>query len=354
MDITALLGALFTLGVSIASLSAIYNVFFHPLAGYPGPKLAAVTRLPWIRALLTGNIGKYTQDIHQRYGKVVHIAPNELSYITDRAWKDIYSHRPGHILLPKYEALYHAPPGGVHGILTAPHERHQGIRRLLSHAFSENALREQEGLMTVYVDLLIRRLRQVCNSENDAVDMVSWYNWTTFDLLGDLAFGEPFGCLKHSAYHSWVSTIFESNKVHAMIYAANTYPSLFRVLQKLVPEPTRSTGGLTGTLSGMISSPIFSAITKNVEMTPAAIRANAFHLIIAGSETTATLLSGVTFYLLRNLKALRNLENEVGGAFQSESDITITSVGKLKYMLAVLDEGMRLYSPIPQNRSAIG
>ena len=49
--------------------------------------------------------------------------------------------------------------------------------------------------MQTYVDLLIQRLRTHATS-SAIVDMNKWYNFTTFDLIGDLAFGEPFGCLQ--------------------------------------------------------------------------------------------------------------------------------------------------------------
>jgi cytochrome P450 len=70
-------------------------------------------------------------------------------------------------------------------------------------------------------------------------------------------------------------------------------------------------------------------------------------LIIAGSETTATLLSGVTYHLLRNPKVMERLVAEVRGRFKSESEINLTSVQSLEYMLAVLDEALRIYPPSP-------
>jgi cytochrome P450 len=70
-------------------------------------------------------------------------------------------------------------------------------------------------------------------------------------------------------------------------------------------------------------------------------------LIIAGSETTATLLSGVTYYLLCNPSALKKLTEEVRTTFQSEEDININSVNRLNYMLACLDEALRIYPPVP-------
>jgi cytochrome P450 len=70
-------------------------------------------------------------------------------------------------------------------------------------------------------------------------------------------------------------------------------------------------------------------------------------LFIAGSETTATLLCGVTYLLLSNPEILKKLAHEVRSGFASEDEITMTSVSKLSYMLACLDEAMRVYPPIP-------
>lgn len=70
-------------------------------------------------------------------------------------------------------------------------------------------------------------------------------------------------------------------------------------------------------------------------------------MIIAGSETTATALSGVTFLLGTHPEILAKLTEEVRSGFSSEDEITLLSVQKLKYMLAVLDETLRVYPPAP-------
>ena len=75
--------------------------------------------------------------------------------------------------------------------------------------------------------------------------------------------------------------------------------------------------------------------------------ATARTLIIAGSETTATLLSGITYLLMKNRSVLKRLVDEVRSSFQSESDITFVEVNKLRFMLACLDEGLRMYPPVP-------
>ena len=73
-------------------------------------------------------------------------------------------------------------------------------------------------------------------------------------------------------------------------------------------------------------------------------------LLIGGSETTATLLSGATYYILQNRAILHRVQSEVREAFKTADDITFRSVSKpdmLPYMDAVLQESLRCYPPVP-------
>ena len=74
--------------------------------------------------------------------------------------------------------------------------------------------------------------------------------------------------------------------------------------------------------------------------------ANASILVLAGSETTATLLSG-TFYLLgTHPEVLAKVVDEVRSKFASEEEIDLISVNSLDYMLACLKEAFRQYPPV--------
>jgi cytochrome P450 len=70
-------------------------------------------------------------------------------------------------------------------------------------------------------------------------------------------------------------------------------------------------------------------------------------IILAGSETTATLLSAVTFLLLKHPEVMDKLVNEIRTSFKSEEEITQVSVNKLTYQLAVLEEALRIHPPAP-------
>lgn len=58
-------------------------------------------------------------------------------------------------------------------------------------------------------------------------------------------------------------------------------------------------------------------------------------------------MGGATYYLLRNPTALKTLQEEIRGAFKVEDDITIANTGELKYLIAVLNEALRVYPPVP-------
>ena len=76
---------------------------------------------------------------------------------------------------------------------------------------------------------------------------------------------------------------------------------------------------------------------------------NSATLIMAGSETTATLMSGLLFHLLKNPPILENLKQEIRSSFESESEMTFVAEAKLPYLRACIDEALRIYPPVPSS-----
>lgn len=82
-------------------------------------------------------------------------------------------------------------------------------------------------------------------------------------------------------------------------------------------------------------------------MTRMEIMATTGVMIIAGSETSATLLSGVIYYLLKSPEWLKRVQNELQSTFRDESEMTFTSLPQLKIMNAIIMETFRMYPPAP-------
>lgn len=74
--------------------------------------------------------------------------------------------------------------------------------------------------------------------------------------------------------------------------------------------------------------------------------ANASTLIVAGSETTATAMSGLTYFLLLNPDKLQKVVHEIRAAFASEDEISMATINRLSYLGICIDEALRLYPPV--------
>lgn len=77
------------------------------------------------------------------------------------------------------------------------------------------------------------------------------------------------------------------------------------------------------------------------------MHSNASLFMTAGTETTATWLSGLTYYLLRNPGSMSRLMDEIRSTFRHQDDITIEALARMEYVNACLEEGLRLYPPVP-------
>lgn len=183
-----------------------YRVMFHPLKSYPGPLLWRMSRMPWNYHMYIGDYDKTIVKLHQIYGPVIRIAPDELTYITSQALKEILGRSIAKGEFPKDPYSQQKTPGGLPTIFGADKEHHARYRRLLARAFSDKSLREQESHIQHHVDLMIDRVRE-CADIGTSTDFVAWYNMTTFDMIGDLAFGESFGSLENRKLHDWIPAV---------------------------------------------------------------------------------------------------------------------------------------------------
>lgn len=73
----------------------IYRLFFHPLSKIPGPRAACLTELWRTRRYMLGGWHQDILDLHEKYGPVVRIAPNEISFVDRDALIRVYGHRSG-------------------------------------------------------------------------------------------------------------------------------------------------------------------------------------------------------------------------------------------------------------------
>ena len=161
-----------------------YNLLLHPLRTYPGPLLARATLLVYQKQILNGHPHLWLQDLHRIYGPVVRCSPNILSFIEPEVWKDVYGYKATSFL--KDIKHFYGPDayGSPPGLMRADNVNHAHQRKLVSHAFSDKALKDQEQLLKDYAKTLIDRLYGIAVGNNGRkADLVKWYNFLTFDIM---------------------------------------------------------------------------------------------------------------------------------------------------------------------------
>ncbi|KAL2205465.1 averantin oxidoreductase [Sarocladium strictum] len=345
---TALL-AVVGFGVLYTVYSCIYNLYFHPLAKYPGPFLAKISPLYSIYGLFRGRWPFDVHQLHIKYGPILRTMPNELTFVDPEAWKDIYGHRQGHPQFHKDRNVGSVQdiPGST-TLTMADDDNHSRQRRTLSHAFSQKALLEQESIIRGYVDLFVSKLEPFALNGTPA-NMCDWFNFTTFDIIGDMAFGEPFGCLREGKFHAWVSLITETIKAGAFeqatrrMFVTGSFMQAF--LCKFIPEALKRKRGLRREHRDFL----YYILRQNEKggVSQDEIILNSALFIVAGSETTASLLSGLLMWLLRTPEAYKKLTTEIRTTFKTAADMKFLDLQELTYMNACIDEALRIFPPIP-------
>ncbi|KAI0436189.1 benzoate 4-monooxygenase cytochrome P450 [Xylaria telfairii] len=359
--ISTLLLILFV-SIVLAAINVIWNLFFHPLARFPGPTFAAISNIPYSYWFLGGRQPHKVLELHLRYGPIVRLAPNELSFNSAASWRDIYSTRPNHQPFIKsdfYDGGSFASRG-VHSIVSVRDPTiHAEMRRYLSPAFADRALNEQEGLISQNIEKFV----QLLGVQADGYDICRGYEMLTFDIIGDLAFGKSFGAVESPTPHPWISVIIGALTQGALVDVLKRFPAVGRVLkvvfyrhiQRLTKDTSTNENIAIDFIKQRLNrqSPRKDFITYLVQNSgekpvPALqLAAHASDFVIAGSETTATALATITYYLQHKPAVFETLREEILESFKSYEEIDGRSTQRLKYLKAVMLEGMRIYPPLP-------
>ncbi|PYH91638.1 cytochrome P450 [Aspergillus ellipticus CBS 707.79] len=272
--------------------------------------------------LLRGGIEHLTTDrkgylqLHEKYGPVARMAPDELSYSDSAAWRDIYaSHpsRPGGMVRDTafYESL--DEKDAIPSMFNANDKDHSRIRRTYAKAFSKQALAAQEPLITAHITRLMKIMPK---QQDQLIDLVHIQfgllrNSTILAALADLPILKAIFQLTlphlvrraRATHFGWMKTKLDDR----MASKTNRPDIVHFVMEKAGPEATIS---------------------------EAELRVNLPLVMIAQTESTVTVLSGMMAFLLDSPKLLQQLKDEVRSTFQTSSDINVATIEKMKVLNA--------------------
>jgi len=179
----------------------IYRVWFHPLARFPGPCLAAATSLyeAYYEVLHKGGaqFAPKIRELHAKYGPIVRINPSEIS-VNDAAFHDkLYAPQPAiRDRHPNFSAFL----GTTKGSFSSPdHFLHKSRRTAYSQFFSSINVIASETVATKKVNHLCHILSSKRDQKPNfrtyfaAIAFDTFYTWAfadSLDLLDNLSFAE--------------------------------------------------------------------------------------------------------------------------------------------------------------------
>lgn len=382
-------------GVFISSyfiLSALYNLFLHPLRSVPGPFFCKISTLPSFYHACIGDRHVWLWQLFQVYGSRIRVSPNIVLFNTPTANNAIFSYRPS-VKKSEFYAAWPRKANEVNTLCVTDVKEHARRRKMLGQAFTETSTKAAGKIAERHIERWDELLLAGSNQgENEGWtpprNMAEWTGNLFFDIMGDMAFGKQFD-VKETGFESQ----FKNMPVLVESYMKFMYPILKSPL--LHPFVWLKPRGLNR-LFDAISPPnvtkywefVDTAVAERVKLEKTlestaekptspnrdwfsfllAIRdesgtqglsledltAEASLLVIAGHDTSATATCATFFYLAHNPRVQAKLAKEIRSTFASPEDIVYgPKLSSCTYLRACIDESLRLAHPAPSELERI-
>jgi cytochrome P450 len=159
-------------------------------------------------------------------GPVVRFGPNSLSINSNTALKTIYGHR-ANVKKSQFYSVFPPTKDTFNTHSSIDKASHARKRRVLSHAFSDSAIKTMEKYIMANVRTFCSALgtKPALVTEKGAgkgewsvaQNMTDWCNYLTFDVMGDLCFGKAFEMLERSENHHVIDLIGSAAHMHLIV-----------------------------------------------------------------------------------------------------------------------------------------
>ncbi|KAL5476717.1 hypothetical protein ACEPAI_2903 [Sanghuangporus weigelae] len=346
----------FTLAVSIVSyrLSPL-----HPLATYPGPLLAKITKF-WGASMTTK--GKYhvcLKNLHEKYGPYVRIGPNEISVLDVSVISSVL----GADGMPKGPLWSGRVPKGETPSLIATRSFHEHARRRKrwNRAFNSMAVKGYEAIIQKRALQLVDELeKRSTKYEVSSVNLAEWLSYFSTDFMGDMAFGGGFELMRDGYDKDGIWMMIESGlrsvaffqHIPWLVPLIHMLPFKNRVNRDILEFGRKRARARQTT--GSLTKDLFYHLIDEDHVEPAPpgddeIVSDGLLAITAGSDTTSTTLSGLFYHLLSNPLEYKHLQRELDAAFPpgGGDPFDSTKLSELPFLNAVINEAMRLQPAVP-------
>ncbi|KAL1798300.1 hypothetical protein ACET3X_002337 [Alternaria dauci] len=342
-------------------IKTIYNLFFHPLASFPGPRWAAGSYLPqfYYDVVHGGQYYKKVVWMHEQYGPLVRVNPDELSlndpFFYDKVYAGAGQKR------NKSPDLTTIVRTSV--ISTNDHELHRQRRGYIANLFSKRSISDLESIIQSKVDKLVTRLKEA-NHTGEILNGPLVFGSLAVDVISHYAYGESFGNLDKPGFPCELER--DVKAILMIQHVRRFFPSFDHIITRLpawlvarvspsmvsfVDFETRiaeyskaalkkSQEGEEPTKPRTIFDALISSKIPAPEKTLQRLTDESSTILIAGVDTTARTLTVIMCYLILYPEILAKLRAELRPCKKA----TWSQLESLPYLTAVINESLRYES----------
>jgi cytochrome P450 len=371
----ALLASSFTTILVIHVLRIRYR---HDLRKIPGPFLASFSNIDRIRSAIKGDQMTYHLDLHRKHGKLVRVGPNHVSISDGDTIPQIYGISTNFIKSDYYVPFDPITPKGTFPTMFSVRDDkvHKAIKRPVAHAYSMSTLRELEPMNDACSEIFLQKLEGMVGT---SVDLGKWLHWYAFDVISSITFSNRLGFMEQETDVGGIIHAIEGRLVYCAIageapwlhkYCFFGNPFMERLANLIPAVAALGSSNKIGAFSAKQLQRYRNKDPNATEtqlpdmldrfkrfkdgeqqMDDTRLLLHSSTNIFAGSDTTAISMRSIFYYLCRTPSAHKKLLAEIDQADQEgrlSDPVTFAEVQELKYVQAVVKEGLRMHPAVGQ------
>ncbi|KAI1170091.1 cytochrome P450 [Nemania sp. FL0916] len=370
----------FTLWCAYTITRCIYLLYFHPAAKFPGPKLAAISNIPYAYHWLRGRWPWAVEEMVKQYGDIVRVAPNEIVFTTTQAaLGNSYLHKTFALTRAKWYSDIYNPAVKNHEIWLKtdlmdfgtgdlgfiweqdPVKRREVAKKVFP-AFSSKAIKAKEPTVQQHIDLFITKMKAI-GSDPGGVSLNTWLFWLAMDMSADLAYSRDLHQMQEETSSDFMETLLGTNFFATIMQVSKKLPFLTPLAYLVVPLSIIKKLGKTFKMNseavqrridnhGNTKHPDFmdhmvpdNSPVPIPEKLKIHIEQVALQMFIAGFDPIQLVYFSSLFFLMKEPEVLRTLMQEIRSEFSSYDEITPDALANLPYLNACIHETMRIHVP---------
>lgn len=373
------LPALGVFALAAIFLNLLITFFTCRLKSVPGPWYSTFTHYVLKYHIVTRRRMYYVHALHQKYGPVVRIAPNEIDVSDPQAVQAIHKIGSGYIKAAWYDLFAPPAPKGcgepgqrfVGLFASRDTKRHAAMRRLFARTFSTSSLLTNwDEVIRAKVTLAVRRIRAEAEAgagPGAGADVLKWWTLMAIDIVTHLCFGESFHSLELGKQTplidalqraglagiltlefplvGWLGRRLPIPAVQEIFHADDVVDEYGVIAYQNLRSGDVNLKNLFGL--ALASADNAKELEKPEQQTfiEQTVRYESTNLLFAGSDTTAATLTYLVWAVLKQPTLRDALEEEIAGLSETLSQDELLNRAPL--LNSVIEETLRLYAAAP-------